>query len=439
MSQFEIVYSKYRSADDDAGDLAWAAKQGKRAMWVSEDEMTQENLRRLELTVDEKALVRLLRIPRHYAEAENCGALTVKESRRFMRALHAAEILEFKDVDKARALVPIELKRAREHVTGKASAPRKAPARLQAQVYRPSLDDEETRDEPAIRSAAPRSATPAVTPAASGPVSDEDRALEREIQDTHRRLRRANHFDVLGLERKPTTDEVKKAFFDLAKRFHPDRLAGHNFTDPARTTERMEAIFSRISEAYKVLLDEDGRRDYLQRLNSGTLDEATDAKGGKVRRPGEAQVQYRKGLVFLQKKDIPQARHMFQMAVDLDHGDPVYPSYLAWAGYLDETQPMEKREQEARDSLTQILTATPNVHAAYFLGMLLKIAGDDKTAYSKFKKAHELDPAHADAAREVRLYELRQTKSKRDTASANKFDASLGGKASNLLNKWLKK
>ncbi len=416
MPSSDYIYGKYRRADDAPGDLAWASKQAKRAVWVPAEELTQAELTQLDLSEDEQVLVRLLKLPRMYLDAETCGALTDAESRRFMRALHAADLLQLMDPEKARALIPIEVKRAREAITGKgpskAGAKKRRPGRLRAQVYRPSMDGSDrstAQAAPARAQAQPQQREAAV--ASAGQENSESQALAQEIVDFYKKIKKANFFDVLDVPRDVTTAQVKQAYFELAKKYHPDRLAGHSFAEPVKVEQRMEAVFNRIGEAYKALQKDDSRKEYRERIQAG-LTENMDASGERVRRPGEALVQHRKGQVFLQRKDFAQARRMFKIAAELDLEDPLFPSYVAWCDFLDEKRPRPERAREARDALGSLLQKSPHAQTAYFLGMVLKLDGDDKSAGIRFKKAVELDPNHAEASREVRLAELRRQKGK---------------------------
>lgn len=58
-----------------------------------------------------------------------------------------------------------------------------------------------------------------------------------------------NYYDILGVEKKASQEEVKKAFRKLAQKHHPDK--GGN-----------EATFKEITEAYSVLSDDRKRREY---------------------------------------------------------------------------------------------------------------------------------------------------------------------------------
>jgi molecular chaperone DnaJ len=58
-----------------------------------------------------------------------------------------------------------------------------------------------------------------------------------------------NYYDILGLDRKATPDDVKKAFRKLAQKHHPDKGGD-------------ESKFKEITEAYSILSDEKRRREY---------------------------------------------------------------------------------------------------------------------------------------------------------------------------------
>lgn len=80
-----------------------------------------------------------------------------------------------------------------------------------------------------------------------------------------------NYYDVLGLKRDATQDDIKKAFRKLAAKYHPD--AGGD-----------EAKFKEVSEAYTTLSDEQKRREYDQMLLFGGIPGADfGGSGGRGR------------------------------------------------------------------------------------------------------------------------------------------------------------
>ncbi len=59
-----------------------------------------------------------------------------------------------------------------------------------------------------------------------------------------------DYYSVLGVDKKASTDDIKKAFRKLAHKYHPDKGDGD------------EAKFKEVTEAYSVLADEKKRREY---------------------------------------------------------------------------------------------------------------------------------------------------------------------------------
>jgi molecular chaperone DnaJ len=78
---------------------------------------------------------------------------------------------------------------------------------------------------------------------------------------------RPDYYATLGVDKKATPDEIKKAYRKLARRYHPDR----NPDD-----KRAEARFKEISQAHDVLGDPEKRRQY----DSGSGPFATGAGPG---------------------------------------------------------------------------------------------------------------------------------------------------------------
>ena len=62
-----------------------------------------------------------------------------------------------------------------------------------------------------------------------------------------------DYYEVLGVNKSATDDELKKAYRKLAKQHHPDANIDNK--------EAAEAKFKEVSEAYEVLSDKQKRRN----------------------------------------------------------------------------------------------------------------------------------------------------------------------------------
>ena len=64
-----------------------------------------------------------------------------------------------------------------------------------------------------------------------------------------------DYYEVLGVDKKASADEIKKAYRKLAIKYHPDRNPGD---------KEAEEKFKEAAEAYDVLSDADKRARYDQ-------------------------------------------------------------------------------------------------------------------------------------------------------------------------------
>jgi len=93
------------------------------------------------------------------------------------------------------------------------------------------------------------------------------------------------YYDVLDLDRDATTEEIKDAYYELARRHHPDVAS-----QDAEVTQR----FALVSEAYRVLSDPQRRRQY---------DRSLPQKSYPLRRPTPEKVWREAGEVVLMRSD----------------------------------------------------------------------------------------------------------------------------------------
>lgn len=73
-------------------------------------------------------------------------------------------------------------------------------------------------------------------------------------------MSKRNYYDVLGVNKNASVDEIKKAYRKLAMKYHPDRNPGN---------KDAEEMFKEAAEAYEVLSDEKKRTQYDQYGHDG--------------------------------------------------------------------------------------------------------------------------------------------------------------------------
>lgn len=71
-----------------------------------------------------------------------------------------------------------------------------------------------------------------------------------------------NYYDILGVDKTAPEDDIKKAYRDLAKKYHPDINKESNASDK----------FKKIAEAYEILSDTNKRSHYDNKLNGNPFD-----------------------------------------------------------------------------------------------------------------------------------------------------------------------
>lgn len=231
-------------------------------------------------------------------------------------------------------------------------------------------------------------------------LSPEMDARRQEILDRVQAIRQENFFQMLGLPQDAPMAAVQSAFFDIAKRWHPDRLP----TPLAFLRDEVSRVFSHMNEAFQTLSNEARRSEYVELLKQGG---GSPEEQAKVTRLLEAQSEFRRADTFFKKGDLATAERLASSAVEKDPEQPDYIALLAW---IRANKPAVSPDDLAANIrfLDSALGASPNhQRSLWYRGSLLKRLGKESLAILDFRKLLDLDPRHIDAGREVRLFEMR--------------------------------
>ncbi|HEU4433879.1 MAG TPA: DnaJ domain-containing protein [Pyrinomonadaceae bacterium] len=216
------------------------------------------------------------------------------------------------------------------------------------------------------------------------------------------RLRTAeSHYDVLGVETSAAAETVKSAYYDLARRYHPDRFRK---ADPSLLT-RLESAFARITQAYDTLRDDDLRANYNAKLQARrkaqqiadatakpiaatTETSATTEDVPQVSVAQRAENDFKEGLAALEQGQRKLAAGLFASAARLV---PNEARYRAYYGQLLAGQETTRRAAEAE--LQAAIKLDPgNANYRVMLAQLFRDLGFSVRAKGEAERAVAADP-----------------------------------------------
>jgi tetratricopeptide (TPR) repeat protein len=221
----------------------------------------------------------------------------------------------------------------------------------------------------------------------------EDQRFIDEVRSRLRLAARQTAYEVLSVNPTSGTDQIRAAYLDLVKRFHPDRAATPGLSE---VVDELRALFDAIKEAYEQVSDSAGRAKY---------DSQHKGKGSKK---GEARTLIKMGEVLLKKRDFTGAIEKLRQAVEVEaNGDTL--AALAW-GLLNDPSASAAQKEESAVLIQKALRAPGPTARTYYVAGVIWRTKDPESSIEAFRKALEVDPNHPDAALELRLLEMRQGK-----------------------------
>jgi tetratricopeptide (TPR) repeat protein len=197
----------------------------------------------------------------------------------------------------------------------------------------------------------------------------------------------------------------------LARLWHPDRLS----PDLVDLREDATRVFARMTEASRVLGQATSRAEYDRSL-AGDVEETEEAQVNKVLRAAES---FQKAEILMKKRDLERAEKLAESAHAGDPSQPEYAALYAW---------IRAKRNDANEELLSECVATlkgavskqpDNVKIRYYLASVLKLAGQDGAALREFRFVAENDAGNLDAARELRLHEMRKKQGRAESEQSS--------------------
>jgi curved DNA-binding protein CbpA len=232
--------------------------------------------------------------------------------------------------------------------------------------------------------------------------SPEQAAFRAEIRERAGRTGES-YYDILGVAPDAIPPVIQASFFQLAKKWHPDRLG----PELAEVRDLATKVFARMSEAHQILSDPVRRKEYdeVRKSGGGSAEEQE-----QVQRVVRAVTAFQKAEVLMKRNNSNGALEEARKALELDPSQADYIALLAW---LESTQ-LNPNLDEVLARIEKAARMEPNnTRIRWYRGLLLKRMGKNGKAIGDFRFIVENDARHVDAQREVRLYEMRRAEMRR--------------------------
>ena len=272
--------------------------------------------------------------------------------------------------------------------------------------------DEDTPTAPATteQTPSPAASQPGDEDAEEGPAAEvvpatpEQTAERHEILEVFQALPLRNHYEVMGVERRCSEEELKRAHVALVKRYHPDTRREAHLED---LHDVLEAIFIRVGEAWDVLGNAQSRAAYEQHLGRAPRAQGGDAtetpaedEEAAPRQGPDADETLRRAQLLLGKGRYWDAIQMLETAMpQLESQEHQHGARILLARAYARNP---KWVHRAVETLLSVLSEDPkNANAYYELGMLYKTGGLPARAEAMFRKALDARPGHKRAAAEL--------------------------------------
>lgn len=154
----------------------------------------------------------------------------------------------------------------------------------------------------------------------------------------------ATHYDILNVDVKADNDELKRAYFSLARMFHPDRF----HVEGGETLKRVQHAFTQLAQAHETLKAPESREVYDYRMRKELTERERREAAGETQTVtiniDQAREHFDRGFSALMDEDYETAMPALARAV---HFDPKNARYHAYFGKALSSDPRQRHKAES--------------------------------------------------------------------------------------------
>ncbi len=195
--------------------------------------------------------------------------------------------------------------------------------------------------------------------------------FEKRVEEFLMKIGSENPYDMIEVDPSLDPEGMKKAYFRLAKEFHPDKYYD---SDDVELRDKLTTIFDAVTEAYN-------------RIKSLEAAKTKQAEALSVEEEENAEQMYQQGIASFKSGQFEDSLQSFRAAVDIDKKSGKYWSSLSLA-YTK----IKGGVQKAEEALMEAIKLEPD-NADYLanLGLIYMMSGMKPRAKTQFEKALMLD------------------------------------------------
>ena len=197
-----------------------------------------------------------------------------------------------------------------------------------------------------------------------------------------------DYFQRLGISKSAGDGDIKRAYFDLVKVLHPDKLSK---STPHQVKELSKKVFSKIQTAYDTLRKENKRKAYIEELDIG-----------QSKKYMEADQLFDFSKSFILKGQYSKARKELKKVIKLNPESVEFKIYYLWTEIKIENKPTQSFISDI-DKKLKLIPLESRDSAVYYhvRGLYYKLKNDHEKAKKQFLAALNKDPSFINARREI--------------------------------------